>query len=137
MSWGSYCVAFMSSFYIREDSSFVCPAGKINDPKWVTLGEALEEHGLSATMDSLLPQRKDQLSRADYILLALFLGGLGVHNYYAGYRGKAEIQAVGTMLGLLVVFFIFRAIAFSIVVAVWVVLDIFCVKEDARGIPFK
>lgn len=40
--------------------TMVCPAGKINDPEWVTLGEALEEHGLSATMESLLPQRKDQ-----------------------------------------------------------------------------
>lgn len=80
---------------------------------------------------------KGSVPRADYILLALFLGGLGGHNYYAGYRGKAEIQLVGTMLGLLVGLFIFRDIAFSIVVAVWVVLDIFCVEEDTRGIPFK
>ena len=31
-------------------------------------------------------------------ILALFLGGFGIHNFYLGYTGKALFQLLGTLL---------------------------------------
>jgi len=64
-------------------------------------------------------------SRIVYILLGLFLGGFGIHNFYAGYTGKACLQLLLTFTG----------IGFPIVV-IWVILDIIFVKQDANRVPF-
>ena len=37
-------------------------------------------------------------SRLVYIILAIFLGGFGVHNFYAGYTKNAVIQLLLTLL---------------------------------------
>ncbi len=65
-------------------------------------------------------------SRAAYILLGLFLGGLGVHNFYAGYSGKGVTQ-------LLMTIFIGWLILPAIAVMIWVIIEICTVTEDARG----
>lgn len=66
-----------------------------------------------------------QKSRLVYILLALFLGLLGIHNFYAGYTGTGLIQLVLSLTG-------FGAIA----VVIWVILDILLTTKDGRGVPF-
>ena len=38
-------------------------------------------------------------SRVSYILLALFLGGLGMHDFYAGYTGKGFLKILISFLG--------------------------------------
>lgn len=73
-------------------------------------------------------ESKDQMV---YVLLAFFLGGFGVHNFYAGYTKKGIVQLLMTLLspltgGLLL-----------IGVGIWVIVNIFAVNRDARGIPFK
>ncbi len=73
-------------------------------------------------------ESKDQMI---YVLLAFFLGGFGVHNFYAGYTKKGIAQLLMTLLspltgGLLL-----------IGVGIWVIVNIFAVNCDARGIPFK
>lgn len=40
-------------------------------------------------------------SRVAYILLGLFLGGLGIHDFYAGYSGKGFLKIVVSVLGTL------------------------------------
>ncbi len=66
-------------------------------------------------------------SRLVYILLSLFVGGLGIHNFYAGYKGKGIAQLLITLLsfGLLGIF-----------VFIWVIIEICTVTQDAEGVPF-
>lgn len=61
-------------------------------------------------------------------LLGIFLGGLGIHNFYLGYTGKAIAQIV-------------LSLCFG-VGAIWGLVEgilILCgnIKEDANGIPLK
>ena len=81
-------------------------------------------------------------SRLVYILLALFLGYLGVHNFYAGYTKKAVIQLLISLfsyalsiitLGLLIPV----SMVISLGVFVWVIIDICTVTTDAKGVPFQ
>ncbi len=65
-------------------------------------------------------------SRLVYILLALFLGCLGVHNFYAGYTGKGVAQLLLTLLSVgFLSFFVF----------IWVIVEICTVTKDANGVP--
>ena len=66
-------------------------------------------------------------SRTAYILLAIFLGYLGVHNFYAGYIGKGVAQLLITLLS---------AGFLSIVSFIWAVVDICTVQTSADGRPF-
>lgn len=66
-------------------------------------------------------------SRLAYILLAIFLGSLGVHNFYAGYTKKGVIQLLITVIsfGFL-----------SLISWIWAIVDIITVNQDANGVPF-
>ena len=67
--------------------------------------------------------------RIVYILLALFLGTLGVHNFYAGYTGKAITQLLITLLlGWLVL-----PLA---AVGIWAIVEMCTVTKDASGKAF-
>ena len=60
-------------------------------------------------------------------LLGIFLGGLGVHNFYLGYTGKAIAQILLSCIG---------------VGAIWGLIEgilILCgtINTDAKGIPLK
>lgn len=65
-------------------------------------------------------------SRLTYILLVLFLGAWGIHNFYAGYSGKGIIQL---LLGITLVG--------TFITVPWCVLDMICVKLDGEGKRFK
>jgi len=69
-------------------------------------------------------------SRLIYILLAIFLGGLGIHNFYAGYTKKAIIQLLCCTVGALLVVPL-------IVGIIWVLVDICTVTKDADGKAFE
>ena len=65
-------------------------------------------------------------SRGVYIVLGLFLGLLGIHNFYAGYNGRGLAQLLVTLLtGWL--------IAPLFVVAVWVLAELIATDIDAGG----
>ena len=62
-------------------------------------------------------------TRLAYILLALFLGTLGIHNFYAGHTKHGVIKLVLLVacgLGL-------------IVNPIWSIVEIITVKQDAQG----
>lgn len=65
-------------------------------------------------------------SRVAYILLGLFLGGLGIHNFYAGYGGKGATQ-------LLLNLFLFWTFVVPIGIGIWVLIEIITVDRDAFG----
>lgn len=66
-------------------------------------------------------------SQIAYVLLGIFLGGFGIHNFYAGYTGKAVAQLLITILS----FFVLAWISW-----IWAIIDICIVNKDAKGIPF-
>ncbi|MBY0111651.1 MAG: NINE protein [Phycisphaerales bacterium] len=68
-------------------------------------------------------------SRISYILLGLFLGCLGMHNFYAGYTGRGVAQILITILiGWLIIPLL--------IVWIWVIVEVCTVTEDATGSPF-
>lgn len=69
-------------------------------------------------------------SRLIYILLALFLGGFGIHNFYAGYTKKAIIQLLCTFPGALLVVPV-------LILGIWILVDIVTVTKDAEGNAFE
>jgi len=66
-------------------------------------------------------------SRVAFVLLAVFLGFLGVHNFYAGYIKKAVIQCC------LTVFTLFMA---SPIVWIWAVVEACMIEKDDDGVAF-
>lgn len=66
-------------------------------------------------------------SRTTYILLALFLGGLGIHNFYSGHTKHGFIK-----LGLLV------ACGLGVLVnPIWSIVEMITVKQDSQGVNFN
>lgn len=68
-------------------------------------------------------------SRLTYILLAWFLGVLGVHNFYAGRTGKGVAQLLITLL-------IGWTIIPLIAVGIWVIVEMITVTKDGLGRNF-
>jgi TM2 domain-containing membrane protein YozV len=71
------------------------------------------------------PQARCQ--RVVYILLGIFLGTLGIHNFVAGYTGRAVAQLLIT---LLIGWLILPLIA----VWIWVIVEIVVTTHDADGV---
>ncbi len=71
---------------------------------------------------------KPALSRTVYIVIAIFLGGLGIHNFYAKRKGPAIAQLLMTVLtfGFL-----------APVSVIWAIVDICIVDEDGLGRPMQ
>ena len=69
----------------------------------------------------------NQKSQLIYVVLALFLGALGIHNFYANRWGRGLIQlllTIGTgMVG-------------SVISSLWSVINIFTIETDGDGHPF-
>jgi len=67
-------------------------------------------------------------SRTTYIVLGIFLGALGIHNFYAGYTGRAVGQLCLTVLTLGIL---------SMVSWVWAIVEICIVEKDSTGQRFS
>lgn len=71
-------------------------------------------------------QIQDGKSRISYILLGIFLGCLGIHNFYAGYTGRAVAQLLITLLvGWLIIPWLG--------VWIWCIVEVCTVRKDAKG----
>jgi len=62
-----------------------------------------------------------------FILLGFFLGGLGIHNFYAGYTGKGITQLMITL------FLSWWLIIPIFIIGIWVLIEICTVDKDANG----
>ena len=76
----------------------------------------------------VIPPRSRK-SRGIYVLLALFLGVWGVHNFYAGYDHKAKWMLGMGLVGIIL--FIPAVITFFISI-----YEAFTVTKDGYGVPF-
>lgn len=67
--------------------------------------------------------------RVAYVLLGIFLGELGIHNFYAGYRGRGFAQVLVTFIaGWLMIPLIG--------VWIWALVEVCTVSQDAEGNQF-
>jgi TM2 domain-containing membrane protein YozV len=67
-------------------------------------------------------------SRTTYIVLGIFLGFFGVHNFYSGYTGRAVGQLCLTVLTLGTL---------GIVSWIWAIVEICIVDKDSTGLNFS
>lgn len=79
----------------------------------------------AATTPRVVKQAK---SRGVYVILGLFFGCLGIHNFYAGYFGRGLSQ-------LLIVLVLGWFVIGLVVVVPWVLIELFVVTHDAAGDP--
>lgn len=99
--------------------------GKITDQEFEDRSEALYEK----TIDNI-DRPAGAKSGIWYVVLAWFLGTLGVHNFYAGYFFSGLVMLILTITSPL---FLFIPL---IVTAIWALLDLLLVNKDAHGVPF-
>ncbi len=90
---------------------------------------ALQEKSINIALNSQTAAVHLPKSRTSYILLGIFLGCLGIHNFYAGYQGRGLAQ-------LLVTLFLCWTIIFPFFVGIWALVEACTVTKDADGIPF-
>jgi TM2 domain-containing membrane protein YozV len=95
-----------------------------------TVPQIVIQHPQAISYPSSGPQHSGQRkSRVAFVLLGLFLGGLGIHNFYAGYTGKGVTQLLITLLaGWLIL-----PLA---LIGLWVLIEIITETKDAQGIRF-
>ena len=72
-------------------------------------------------------QPRSPKNRTTYIVLGIFLGWVGAHNFYAGYTGRAVGQLCLTVLTL---FYLF------IVSWIWAIVEVCIVDKDSTGLQF-
>ena len=71
-------------------------------------------------------------SRIAYVLLGLFLGVLGIHNFYAGHAGRGTGQIVLFVLGMMLTF-IGIGFLMLLILGIWILVDICSVSTDGDG----
>ncbi|HEX2837539.1 MAG TPA: TM2 domain-containing protein [Phycisphaerales bacterium] len=77
-------------------------------------------------------------SRVVYILLAFFLGGLGIHNFVAGYTVRGVVQLVLSLVCAVMVFCTFGLSAVGLLaVFVWTIVEIVVVDKDVNGVKMN
>ncbi len=67
-------------------------------------------------------------SKVAFVLLGVFLGSLGIHNFYIGLTKQGVIQLLITVLS---------AGMLSIVSWIWAIVDICSINADANGVPLS
>ncbi len=100
-----------------------------------------------------------QQSKKVYAILAILLGTLGIHNFFAGHKKRAIIELVlGVVLWVVTMVVMANIVqvrgdmayvlesdmgtykamqALRFVPLIWAFIDIFKVKADGNGVPFK
>lgn len=72
------------------------------------------------------------LSRTVYIILALFLGSLGIHNFYAGRAAEGTFQVVWFFASLLLCV-VGIGFLMLVLLLIWQLVNIVCTQTDGEG----
>ena len=67
-------------------------------------------------------------SKVAFVLLGVFLGSLGIHNFYIGRTKQGVIQLLISVLS---------AGMLSIASWIWAIVDICTINADASGVPLS
>lgn len=73
-------------------------------------------------------QARSPKNRTAFIVLGIFLGAFGAHNFYAGYTGRAVGQLC---LSVLTLFYL------AIASWIWAIVEICIVDKDSTGLQFS
>jgi hypothetical protein len=96
-------------------------------PAFVIYGASASASGSGPMFAPYVPSVRAK-SKITFILLGLFLGAVGGHNFYAGYTSKAVIQLCLTVL----------TIGYGSPMAwIWAVIEICIVDRDSKGVQFS
>ena len=95
-------------------------------PPVSVIPENVQHVDRSSLGNSYLPVEKK--SRVVYVLLAFFLGELGIHNFYAGYIGRGVVQLLITILTLGILFWVSWT---------WAIVELCITTHDRKGVPFS
>lgn len=100
-------------------------------------------------------------SRAAYIILGLLFGGMGIHDFYAGYAGKGLLKIIVSFIGAFLFFGGGLAVAVSSAVegvdstpegmatmpaiglmmlgfqSLYILIQLCTVTRDSKGVPFN
>ena len=98
--------------------------------KGVITDAEFEEQKKVLLQNNLVNAADTPKNRVVYILLALFLGSFGIHNFYAGYIGRGLAQ-------LLITLFLFWLIVPLLAVWIWVIVEMIVIDKDAKGVKFN
>jgi len=87
------------------------------------------------------PMHPEQKSKLMAGLLGIFLGGLGIHNFYLGYNTKGAIQLALTVVGYILCVVVIGLIP-VIAVGIWALVEAIqilagTITADAKGVPLK
>lgn len=74
-----------------------------------------------------LPLQPGPRSRVTFVLLGVFLGIFGMHNFYAGYNKKGAIQLALTVLS---------CFYGAVISWIWAIVEICVINKDAEGEQF-
>lgn len=100
-----------------------------------TVGQEVDFVGndeIAKDIVSLQGVESSSKSRLTFILLGIFLGGLGVHNFYAGYTGKGIAQLVISLVSLPLMIIIIGFFTLP-AVGLWALLEAILIKVDSDG----
>ena len=76
-------------------------------------------------------------SRTLYVLLGIFMGGAGIHNFVAGYVGRGIAQLLIWFVCIGVIMESDEMAWVIIPLGIWNLIEVCVVKEDAKGVPFS
>ncbi|WP_051979014.1 NINE protein [Edaphobacter aggregans] len=95
--------------------------------RYITPPRSLGFAGYNPPPPAVIPAYTPRRSRLTYIMLGVFLGAFGGHNFYAGYVKRAVMQLLLTLLSC---FF------GGIISWIWAIVEILTVKHDNDGVAF-
>jgi len=89
------------------------------------LHPAVHRTNIPISRGKIQHSRSDK-SRGIYIILGILLGGLGIHNFYAGRYGAGAAQ--------LIIMLTLGWFGIGIViVGIWIICELFAITEDGEG----
>lgn len=123
----SSTLAVQSATMTTVSSTYGGPLG-LSQPATVPLSPTSAVPSLPDYVQQANAQGRQPKSRATYIVLGIVFGALGVHNFYAGYTGRAVAQLC---LSVLTLFYL------GLISWIWAIVEICIVDKDSAGIKFN
>ena len=100
-------------------------------------GYAQPQQGFPQQQRPVPPPNYVPKKLATYKTYGQWLGGWGVHDFYAGYKGKGIAHVCLFAGGLISLFILWPLVALWIGNIIWAIIEINKTKVDAYGIPMQ